>query len=64
MVDPEYVISITRQVANPKFKQRKSFSDNRGEDEREPYVERIVTSATLNAEQFQKVQRAIVEALA
>jgi hypothetical protein len=55
---PEYQISITRTVANPKYKPPSQF-DNYGERP-SPYAEQTVTTATLTHEQWQYVQRAMI----
>lgn len=61
----EFVVQITRRRCNPRYKSRESHQgyDNRSEDEREPYLEQSVTSATLTPEQWVTVQRAIIQTM-
>lgn len=56
----EYIITIIKREKNPEYNEK---SNRYVEIGNEQYIEYTKTMATLNEEQWQKVQKAIIEAI-
>lgn len=62
----EYKITITKQEENPEYSEKmqdRYYGRGMGEPMQERYIEKLKTIATLDENQWQKVQKAIIEAL-
>jgi hypothetical protein len=59
----EYKITITKQEENPEWEEKSNRMYAYNEPMQERYIEKFKTIATLDENQWKKVQKAIIESL-